>query len=84
MGKYANIVYYPSLSIAENAALNKVQEKDIRYCNVGIYSGNNVMGKILTYIKQCLHDQTIPDIDYDLLESKQIHIYGKLIDFKNR
>ena len=31
MGKYADIVYYPSLSIAENAALNKVQEKDIRY-----------------------------------------------------
>ena len=31
MNKYKNIVYYPAMSIAENASLNNVEEKDIRY-----------------------------------------------------
>ena len=52
------------------------------YCNVGTYIGNNVMGKILTIVKQCLHDGTQPDSDYDLLKSKNIHFLGKLIEFE--
>lgn len=52
-----------------------------KYYNVGTYTGRNVMGKILTYIKQCLHDGTEPDIDYQLLKSKNIHFLGNLIDF---
>lgn len=51
------------------------------YCNVGTYIGNNVMGKILTIVKQCLHDGTQPDIDYALLKSKNIHFLGNLIGF---
>ena len=51
------------------------------YYNVGTYTGCNVMGKILTYIKQCLHDGTKPDIDYELLKSMNIHFLGNLIDF---
>ena len=51
------------------------------YCNIGIYTGNNVMGKILTYVKQCLHENIEPDINYALLKSKKIHLLGKLIDF---
>ena len=51
------------------------------YCNVGTYEGFNVMGKILTYIKQCLHNGTQPDIDYELLKSKNIHFLGNLIRF---
>ena len=31
MSKYKDIVYYPAMSIAENASINKVEEKDIRY-----------------------------------------------------
>ena len=54
------------------------------YCNVGVYKGNNVMGKILTYIKQCLHENIEPDINYALLKSKKIHLLGKLIDFDAR
>lgn len=52
-----------------------------KYYNVGTYTGRNVMGKILTYIKQCLHDGTEPDIDYELLKSKNIYFLGNLIDF---
>lgn len=51
------------------------------YCNVGTYIGNNVMGKILTIVKQCLHDGTQPDIDYELLNSKNIYFLGNLIRF---
>lgn len=51
------------------------------YCNVGTYIGNNVMGKILTIVKQCLHNGTQPDIDYELLNSKNIYFLGNLIRF---
>ena len=61
---------------AENALLWE-------YCNVGIYIGNNVMGKILTIVKQCLHDGTQPDIDYELLNKKNIYFLGKLIKFES-
>ena len=54
------------------------------YCNVGIYIGNNVMGKILTYVKQCLHKNIEPDINYALLKSKKIHLLGKLINIDAR
>lgn len=84
---FKNLVddYSDTLVFKSEAARERyVDELLWDYCNVGIYTGNNVMGKILTYIKQCLHDHIAPDIDYDLLESKKIHIYGNLIDFKNR
>lgn len=84
---FENLVedYAETLGFKSEAAKKRyVDELLWDYCNVGVYTGNNVMGKILTYIKQCLHDQTAPDIDYDLLQSKKIHILGKLIDFKNR
>ena len=84
---FKNLVddYSDTLVFKSEAARERyVDELLWDYCNVGIYTGNNVMGKILTYIKQCLHDRIAPDIDYGLLESKKIHIYGNLIDFKNR
>jgi hypothetical protein len=37
------------------------------------------MGKILMIIKECLHNGTEPDIDYDLLRSKEIHFFGERI-----
>lgn len=46
---------------------------------MGVYGGYNVMGKILTPIKQCLHEQTGPEIDCDLQKSKNTHIFDKRI-----
>lgn len=69
---------------AEHLGLSEKATKEgfiWKYYNVGTYTGRNVMGKILTYIKQCLHDGTEPDIDYELLKSKNIHFLGNLIDF---
>lgn len=52
------------------------------YCNAGEYVGQNIMGKILTLIKNCLHEGMEPDIDYALLNSKKIYLLGKRIDFQ--
>lgn len=74
--------YAKSLELKSQKATDEVEDKLLwDYCNIGTYTGNNVMGKILTYIKQCLHDCTCPDINYELLRSKNIHFLGKPIDF---
>lgn len=52
------------------------------FCNYGEYVGQNIMGKILTIIKNCLHEGTEPEIDYALLNSKNIYLLGKKLDFK--
>ena len=53
------------------------------FCNYGEYVGQNIMGKILTLIKNCLHEGTEPEIDYALLKSKNIYLLGKKIDFNS-
>jgi ADP-ribosylglycohydrolase/predicted NAD-dependent protein-ADP-ribosyltransferase YbiA (DUF1768 family) len=74
--------YVKSLGLKKGKAADDAENAFLwEYCNVGIYTGNNVMGKILTMVKQCLHDGTEPDINYDLLKSKNIHFLGKPIDF---
>ena len=74
--------YATSLKLSTKTATKDAVNKLLwEYCNVGTYTGNNVMGKILTIVKQCLHDGTQPDIDYDLLKSKNIHFFGTPIDF---
>lgn len=74
--------YVASLKLSTKTATKDAVNKLLwEYCNVGTYTGNNVMGKILTIVKQCLHDGTQPDIDYDLLKSKNIHFFGTPIDF---
>lgn len=51
------------------------------YCNAGLFIGNNTMGKILMIAKRCLHDGTEPDIDYDLLNRKNIYLLGQRLTF---
>lgn len=51
------------------------------YCNTGVYVGQNIMGKILTIIKDCLHNGKTPPIDYTLLNNKQIYLLGHLLTF---
>lgn len=49
--------------------------------NNGTYYGINMMGKILTYMKICLKEGFQPEIDYDLLNSKDIWLCGKKLVF---
>lgn len=58
-----------------------MQEYRNDFCNYGVFRGTNAMGKILMLCKQCLHEGTAPDIDYELLKSKNIYIFGKRLDF---
>ena len=49
--------------------------------NIGVWQGINCLGKCLNICKYCLDNGTIPPIDYDLLRSKQIYLFGKLLTF---
>lgn len=52
--------------------------------DVGIYEGCNVMGKILMICKEHLKLKTCPEIDYDLLRSKHIHLLGQELLFNEK
>lgn len=87
MAYFASIVdnYADALHLNTKADRDRlIQEYLYEYCNDGDFIGHNTMGKILMIVKKCLHDGTEPDIDYDLLQSKRIHILGKEIDFRNK
>ena len=72
--------YAEALNLKTQKATDEVEDKLLwDYCNVGVYEGKNVMGKILMIVKDCLHNETEPDINYDLLRSKNIHFLGKRI-----
>ena len=51
------------------------------FTDYGTYRGRNVMGKILTICRKCIQDGIEPDIDYELLKSKHIHLLGKELTF---
>jgi hypothetical protein len=62
--------------------LDKILMKErvnIKY--IGRYRGVNCMGKILKLCQLALLEGTEPDIDYDLLRSKNIHLFGNLLEF---
>lgn len=72
--------YAEALNLKTQKATDEVEDRLLwDYCNMGVYEGKNVMGKILMIVKDCLHNGTEPDIDYDLLRSKDIHFCGKRI-----
>lgn len=51
--------------------------------NVGIFRGQNNIGKILMICRDCIKRGTNPDIDLDLLRSKNIFILGKQLTFQD-
>lgn len=69
----------PTLSKKE---LNRVQMEERNKINhIGTWQGVNCMGKILKYLQLCLLDNVEPNINYDLLKSKQIYLFGNLLTF---
>lgn len=50
--------------------------------NIGIFEGQNNMGKILMICKECLKQNIYPPFNKDLLNNKQIYINGQLLNFK--
>lgn len=55
-----------------NVELNKIR-------NVGLFEGQNNIGKILMICRECLLNDKEPKIDYSLLASKNIYILGNKI-----
>ena len=66
---------------ANAEALNIEGNKWNRY---GVWEGRNLMGKILKACSLCLLSGEELPIDYDLLRSKHIHLFGKEMAFPNR
>lgn len=63
------------LEIEINKARNSIH-------NFGVWQGTNCMGKILTLCKYHLQNKTELPIDFELLSSKQIYLFGKLLTFE--
>lgn len=50
----------------------------------GIWTGKNVMGKILKICQLALMDNTAPPINYKLLRNSNIYWFGSLLDFESQ
>ena len=59
----------------------KVMEAEYRVNNVGVWVGQNAMGKILTMCKICLYDEVELPIDIELLNDAKINWFGKTLVF---
>ena len=64
------------------AALKRIVNSETCKVNgTGTFVGQNNLGKILMICRDCLIQGVEPSIDYNLLETKDIHILGKRISF---
>lgn len=69
----------PTLVARELKKLKSIERNKIN--NIGVWKGINCLGKCLNICKYCLDNGTTPPIDYDLLRSKKIYLFGKLLTF---
>ena len=69
----------PSMAARELKQLKSIERNKLN--NIGIWRGINCLGKVLNICKYCLDNNTTPPIDYSLLSSKQIYLFGKLLTF---
>ena len=64
------------------AALKRIVNSETCKVNgIGTFVGQNNLGKILMICRDCLIQGLEPPIDYNFLETKDIHILGKRISF---
>ena len=74
---------YENPDIKKKDLAVKMMQARNRVNHIGTWQGVNCMGKILKYLQLCLLDGVEPRINYDLLRSKQIYLFGKLLTFAN-
>ena len=70
---------HTNLSKKNLAFLTNVETNAIR--NIGIFRGQNNMGKILMICRDCVKRGIEPEIDLNLLRSKYIYVLGKRLTF---
>ncbi len=51
------------------------------WATIGVFKGQNLMGKILMTCKQALEQGTEPPIDYALLQDAHINLLGRELTF---
>lgn len=71
----------PSMAARELNKLKSIERNKIN--NIGVFKGVNCLGKCFNICKYCLEHNIVPPINYDLLRSKQIYLFGKLLTFDN-
>ena len=67
--------------ISKKALNELVTQETSKINNIGVFTGQNNLGKILMICRDCLMQGVEPLIDYSLLDSKGIYILGKRISF---
>ena len=72
---------HTELSKKNLAFLINVETNAIR--NIGIFKGQNNIGKILMICRDCIKRGIEPDIDLNLIRSKNIYILDTLLTFQN-
>lgn len=70
---------HTNLSKKELSLLINVRTNAIR--DIGVFTGQNNIGKILMICRHCIKNGVEPDIDIDLLRSKAIYILGRRLLF---
>ena len=74
---------YDNPTVKKKDLTVKVMEARNKINHIGVWQGTNCMGKILKYFQLCLLKQIEPQIDYQLLRSKQIYLLGLLLTFED-
>jgi predicted NAD-dependent protein-ADP-ribosyltransferase YbiA (DUF1768 family) len=64
------------LKLLINVETNKIND-------IGVWKGQNNIGKILMLCRDCIQEGVEPPIDYDLLRRSNIYILGELLTFEN-
>lgn len=64
------------LKLLINVETNKIND-------IGVWKGQNNIGKILMLCRDCIREGIEPQIDYDLLRRSNIYILGELLTFEN-
>ena len=62
------------LKLLVNVETNKIDD-------IGVWEGQNCIGKILMLCRDCIVEGTEPIIDYDLLNRSNIYLFGKRLTF---
>jgi len=70
-----------SINLTKKALDQHINIETNKIRNVGVFEGQNNMGKILMICRRCLLDGVEPLIDRDLLNSSKITILGSLLTF---
>lgn len=68
--------------ISKKSLIELVAQETGKINNIGIFTGQNNLGKILMICRECLIYGTEPPIDYTLLDSMRIYILGKRLSFQ--